>query len=170
MTPRRLRDEDGSSLIEVVAALAIFLVLLLAVLQVFDSATRAERTEQARHDALLEVRGAMGRITKDLRQATSISTSSTNDRIEMQTLIAGEPHQVVFDVVDGEVRRTIDDGGPVPMADGVVTDAPFCFDPPDCLTTAPVSPSIVRVTMEAEPEVFSRTPITLTTDVKLRNS
>lgn len=166
---RRLRNEEGASLVEVVVALAVFLVLLVAVLQVLDSGTRAERGQQARHDSLLELRGAMGRISKDLRQATAISSSSTTGRIEMQTLIAGVAHQVVFDVVVGEVRRTIDGGSPVPMADGVTTPTPFCFDPPDCVATAPAAPTIVRVTMEAEPEVFSSGPITLATDVKLRN-
>lgn len=167
---RRLRGEDGSSLIELVAAFGIFLLLLLAVMQLFDAAARSERSGQARHESLLEVREAMTRISKDLRQATSISATSTNDRIEMETLIAGESHQVVFDVVDGEVRRTIDGGQPVPLVDGVSTAEPFCFDPPDCLATSPSAPTMVRVSIDAEPEVFSGGPITLSSDVKLRNS
>lgn len=168
-TVKRLRDETGTSLIEVVIALGIFLVLLFAVLLVLDSATRAERGGEARHVALLEVRSAMHRISKDLRQATSIAPSSTTDRIEIDTLIAGEPHGIVFEVAGGEIRRIIDGGNPVPLADDVTTATPFCFDPPDCVATSPGSPSMVRVTLDVEPEVFASGPLTLVTDIKLRN-
>lgn len=166
--PRVTADERGTSLVELMIAAAIFMVLLGAVLTMLDSGTRTERAQQARHDALLDLRTALLRIDKDLRQALSISSDSTRDRLVMHTLIAGEAHIVAYEVLAGELTRSIDGTGAGRLASRV-TALPFCYDPPDCVASAPAGPRMVRVSLQVTPEVASSGPITLATDVHLRN-
>ncbi len=167
---RRLRDDRGVGIIELVVASAIFIILLLPVLSLLDSGTKTERANQARHVALVDLRTAMTRITKDVRQALSLDPSSTRTKLDMETIVAGIEHRIVFELTAGTLTRALDGGAPAPLARKVSSTQIFCYDPPDCtLTAPPEDPSAVRVDIALEPEVFSGGPITLATDVDLRN-
>lgn len=166
-----LRDDRGLTVIEVVIASTLSLVILMGAFQLLDSGTRHERGQQARHSALLELRGAMTRMSKDVRQALSIEPSSTRTRLDMQGLVLGAQHQIVFELTGGKLVRKVD-GASVgtPLASDVTSTAVFCYDPPDCVLATPsVEPTSIRISIAREPEVFSGGPITLATDVELRN-
>jgi hypothetical protein len=160
-------------MIELVVVTAISLVVLGAVLSMLDSGTKTERATEARHSALLALRAGLVHIDKDLRQAISIASTSTTSTLDMQTYVSGVQHHVVYDVSSGALRRTLDGGTPVTLVAHVTTATPFCYDPPGCVATAPLSaPSpttLIRVTVAATPEVFSGGPITIATDIQLRN-
>ncbi len=174
-----LRDDRGISVIELVLASALSMVILLSLLAVADSATRAERGSQARQDALLDLRGAMTRASKDIRQATDVSSSSSSTTLDIQTLVLGIPTRMVFSVSGTEFRREICTnfdfamtcgGTAAALASNVTAAQPFCYDPPDCLAAAPTPVlSLVRITIAGTPAVQSDKEITLATDVQLRN-
>jgi Tfp pilus assembly protein PilW len=174
---RRLRDERGTSLIELVIVSAVSLVILGAVLSMLESGTKTERGTEARHSALLALRGGLVRIDKDLRQATSVASTSTTSHLDICTYISGSPKHVVYDIASGTLTRKISStdcagavGTATPLVSHVTTTAAFCYDPPDCSPTAdPTAATKIRVTIAATPEVFSGGPITLATDIDLRN-
>ncbi|MEX0873746.1 MAG: prepilin-type N-terminal cleavage/methylation domain-containing protein [Actinomycetota bacterium] len=166
----RLRREEGVTVIELMVATAIFMILLLPVLSLLDSGTRTERANQVRHDALVDLRGAMTRITKDVRQALSIDPASSKTKLDMTTIVGGVDRRVIYQLSGGTLTRSIDGGTPGPLAERVTSTEVFCYDPPDCtLTAPPADPSSVRVAIALEPVVFSGGPLTLATDVELRN-
>jgi Tfp pilus assembly protein PilW len=175
----RLRGDHGSTVVELVFASALFLLLLGGVLAMLDSATRAERGQQSRRDALVELREAMTRITKDLRQALVVADApgSGHSRLEITTLISGDEHPIVYEVVGGEFRRSLDGGGPTALASGiaVTADPTFCYSfdsvGKTCIDDGgPPSPvTSVRITLARTPDASSGGPITLATDVQLRN-
>jgi type II secretory pathway pseudopilin PulG len=168
---RRARDdESGTTVIELVIASGIFLIMLVAVLNVLDTGTKQERAQQARHSAMLQLRNSMTRMTKDIRQVISIAPSSSQTRLDTQTYLSGAQHHVVYQITSTELTRTIDGGAATPMATRVVAGTAFCYDPPACaLTNPPAEPTTVRITVAVVPEAFSRGPITLATEVELRN-
>jgi Tfp pilus assembly protein PilV len=167
---RRLRREEGVSVIELMVASVIFIILLLPILSLLDSGTRTERASQVRHDALVDLRGAMTRVTKDVRQALSIAPSSSKTMLDMNTIVGGVDRRIVYQLSAGTLTRSVGGGTPAPLATKVTSAEIFCYDPPDCaLATVPDDPSAVRVTIALEPVVFSGGPITLATDVELRN-
>ena len=166
----RLQEDEGVGIIELMVASAIFIILLLPVMSLLDSGTKTERANQVRHEALLDLREAMTRITKDVRQALSIDPASDRTRLDMRTIVAGVERRVVYRLTGATVTRAVDGGGAALLAEKVTSTQIFCFDPPDCVLTAPPEdPSAVRVDIALEPEVFSRGPINLATDVELRN-
>ncbi len=164
--------EAGFSLTELLVVIGLVLVVVVAALNVLDSGMRAERGQRARADTLEDTRTGMNRLTKELRQALSVSTTSTRSRIEMQTLVSGVEHTVVYDVADGKLRRALDGGTASPLVAGVVSTSIFCYDPPICAATGPdtAAPSLVRVSIVAQPPVSNARVIELSNDVNLRNT
>ena len=177
--PLRVGDDSGVSVIEVLIGSTLFFVLLAAMLSSLDSATRHERGLQSRDEALLELRGAMTRVAKDVRQAVTIAESPDSDhsRLEFSTLVSGVEKAIVYEVEGGEFRRSIDGGSPISLATGIAptVDPAFCYTFDSVAKTCvdggavPTSPTIIRVTLALSPDAFSGGPITLATDVQLRN-
>lgn len=188
---RVVRDDTGVTVIELVIASTLAFIILLALFMTLDSATKNERGQQARTEAMIDVRQAMTRMTKETRQALSLSPTSTRTKIDMQTYVGGARNRVTYELVSGTITRkacvepsaTPSCSLPTtghPLASSVIAVNPgppattvsvFCYDPPICALPAPLShPRSVRISMGIHPEVFSGGPITLATDVKLRNT
>ena len=173
------RDEAGLSVVELMIASALMLVIVLAVLASLDSGTKTERGTQARSDTLIELRGGVTRFTKDVRQATAINVAgSSGSTIEMQTLILGTPTRLIYDVSGGAFRRAVCTtltlgtscgGTPAPLVERVTSAAPFCYNPPGCTATPPAEVSAVRIALAGTPDVQALQPLSITTDVQLRN-
>ena len=170
----RVSDEGGISIIEVVIASGLFMCLMVAVLTMLDSGTKAERDQQAKHEALLELRDAMTYVSDEVRQAVAVTPDSTPQRLTIQTLRPGGERWLVFQVTaEGLTVRSCEalpcGATPVPIASRVVNGS-FCYDPPTCLATAPpISLSSIRTSLSVQPDVSSAPEITLATDVELRN-
>jgi Tfp pilus assembly protein PilE len=193
---RRLRDDAGLTLIELMVAGLMFSIILFAAFSALDTGTKAERGQQARHEAMLEIRGAMDRFTKDLRQATSVDPLSDHMRITMKTIISGAEVDVVYELIGlgddfYELRRTAGAGTTETIVKNMVVgttpfgapDPPFCYSyysagaPSECIDTTnavggrvPDTLTAIRVTLAKDPEFNPGEPITLATDVQLRNA
>lgn len=170
---RLRRDQRGVTVPELLIVVAVFTLILVASLGVLQAATRTERGQQSRSDALDGVRIAMARVTKDLRQAISVDPSSDATRLKMVTIVDGATSAVIYDVVDGVLRRQVDSASPSPVVERVLTSAslPFCYDPPTCTGVSPAqTPPSVMVVIELEPDVSDAPPIKLATTIKLRNA
>lgn len=175
---RRLRDEDGLSIIEVVIGAALACVLAVSALAMLESSSRVAHSQQSRGDALVEVRAAMMRITKDTRQALSLSSTSTRNRIDMRTLDGGREVHVVYELSQGTLYRNscVETSSgcamptqATPLTTNVTTPSVFCYDVPACESSAPrINPESVRVSLVVTPD-GSDEPLTLTSEVALRN-
>jgi type II secretory pathway pseudopilin PulG len=192
---RRIRDDAGFTLIELGVAGLMFTIILFAAFTALDVSTKAERGQQARHEAMLEIRSAMDRFTKDLRQATYVDPASNHNKITMKTIIEGAETDVVYELVAlggdiYELRRKVGVGTAFAIVKNMVVgttpfgapDPPFCYSyysagaPSQCIDTTnaaggrvPGTLTAIRVTLAKDPEFNPGEPITLATDVQLRN-
>lgn len=173
---RFVAEDSGINVVELTIAVALLMLIVGAALSMLESGTRAERIGQARNDAQTTLRTAMNQMTKELRQAVSISSSSNQTTLDMQTLIGGVQHHVVYQVVgtppNAKLQRTMDGGAPGDLASRIVAPRAFCyqFNEPDCLATSPPTDmSAIRISLRITPVVFSSGTVTLATDVQLRN-
>lgn len=181
-----LEDERGLSVIELTIASVVSLVLLFAAFSLLDSGTRSERTSQARHDALLTLRGVMGQMTQETRQAVSISSTSNQTRLAMRTIVQGAEHDVAYEVrpappntscppLPCALARSEDGGAFVTLSDRIVAPQAFCYQydqgaSPPCQATTPTpATSSIRISLELSPIIFSEGTVSLATDVQLRN-
>jgi prepilin-type N-terminal cleavage/methylation domain-containing protein len=189
---RGLRDDAGFTLIELMVSTLMFAILSGAAFTALDVGTKAERGQQARHDAMVEIRGAMDQFTKDLRQATYIDPTSTHTRITMKTLLSGVESDVTYELVESppgsgtfDLKRVLAGGAVQMIIRNMVVgttplgtpDPPICYSyysagaPSTCIDTGhpPDALTAIRLTFAKDPEFNPGEPITLATDVQLRN-
>jgi Tfp pilus assembly protein PilE len=169
-------EDDGLTLVELIVASFLAMVLLLAALAVLDSGTKSERISHARQDALVDLRAAMTRMTKEVRQADSVASTSTATLLDFKATIGGVQRHLVYDVIgtppSAVLRRSEDGGTPLVLSDRVLAPQAFCYeyDQPNCVATTPtVNLSAIRISLKLSPIVFGSGSVTLATDVELRN-
>ena len=174
---RRLRSETGFTLIEVLVATSLSLILLMAIAGFASFAQKRQADTGNRSDALIQGRAALERITRDLRQATSVN-ATTPGMITLRMYGAGGTslRDVRYDCrtnsrcdrfegpAGGTLTATntplIGDGGPSPVSQ--VQSATFTA------STIDVSQDYVEV--EIQISLPGRPlPITLSDGVHLRN-
>lgn len=178
MTLGALSDERGLTLIELVIAGALSMLVLAGLLAAVGAGTRAENETRARHIAFRDLRDAVGVATSDIRQATGVSTSSTPTSLDIQTLVAGAPARMIYAVENAQFRQTVCSsfdfsapcGGTATTLVGEISvDRAFCYDT-DCTASAPTSAlSLLRITIARDAMSDADAPITVATDVQLRN-
>lgn len=173
MIRRRASRDDGLTVVEMSIALAMTMLIVFSVLSALDFGTRSERGQQARSEALTGLRTAMQRMTKDVRQAVSISPASTRDRLVLRTIIAGTETDMTYEVNgENELLRIVEGIPPgIPLATNVAPTGLFCFDAPSCSLNSPEMSTLtrIRITLINSPSVGDGPPVTLATDVELRN-
>ncbi|MBA2763252.1 MAG: hypothetical protein H0U42_01005 [Thermoleophilaceae bacterium] len=104
---RSLPREDGFSLIELLVASTLSIFLLLVIAGFADIAQRSQSDTGARSDTLGRQRAALERMTRELRQATTVN-ATTAGLVEFQVYgsAAGVVRQIRFDCrFDARCRR-----------------------------------------------------------------
>lgn len=167
----RLTDESGFSLVELAIVAGLLLLIAASTLAVLESGVATHRGQRVRAETLEDQRTAMERVTKEIRQALAIDLTSTRTSLTMETLVGGVERDIVYDVVDGTLRRTQDGGSAVPLVRGLSSAEVFCYDPPDCLLSTPATatPELIQVRLSATPDTRGAPAVPLQSDVHLRN-
>jgi prepilin-type N-terminal cleavage/methylation domain-containing protein len=140
-----LRRRDGYTLIELVVVLAIFLVIVTALTQLFTTGAKAELDLNRRFQAQQEARLALDRMRRELHCADSITSGTDGDgdgnvasitvTLPSQCPSAkGQNISVVYDTsMVGESRYTVrrtQNSITVPIADYITHDDPFKYTAP----------------------------------------
>jgi Tfp pilus assembly protein PilW len=176
-TARILTDDRGLSLIELVIAGALSMLVLVGLLAALNAGTRAESGTSTRHAAFRELRDAVDRATGDIRQATGVNPSSSSSSLDIQTLVGGAPTRMIYAVEGADFRRTVcasfDFASPcggetATLAGNVSTARAFCYDAECAAEAPPPALSLLRITIAGRPAA-SAPPVTVGTDVQLRN-
>ena len=128
----RGRGDRGTTLLEISLVSALLLVVISALLGVFDGFTRAERGIERRLDADSALRAAMGELTRDLRAADPVTpgptsgTMATSLELSLPALDGGAPVPLrirVNEDVDMLVREVLDRVGGTPTSTRQLLDA-----------------------------------------------
>ena len=89
-------DESGFTLVELLVAMGVMLIILGAVLALFDTGNKVAVQDQERTHAIQDAQVGVYAMTKELRQAYSI-VSSTGYLIEVHVWKNGADHDVTYD-------------------------------------------------------------------------
>src|SRR5437667_3651518 len=79
------RDERGYTLIELMIVSAIFAIVITLIFGTLTSVQKSEAYTRDRTIAIQSMRGAMDRMTRELRQATNIVPTPSDSHIEFDT-------------------------------------------------------------------------------------
>jgi prepilin-type N-terminal cleavage/methylation domain-containing protein len=96
IAPVTRQHEDGFTLIEVLVAMSIFLVVLGVTLGLLTSVSRAVRKDEARTGAVADARVGIGRMVRELRQATEVIDMS-GSMIDVYARIGGANVRLRYD-------------------------------------------------------------------------
>lgn len=175
--PRRLGQQDGASLVELLTALAVSAVVLAFVTGTVIHALRSQDRQVSRVEALNEVKVAFERTTRDIRAADPLRLAG-NDRVDLDvdtgtgttrtvTYEHAGDELIVTDAASGQPRTMVGD-----LVSGLRVFQYHLVDGSTATGEAAVDPRLVRsITMRlrVEPD-GAASAIDLKNRVLLRNA
>ena len=155
--------EAGFTLIEVLITVTLLAIVMGSMLGVFESVQRSEAFVENRSESLDSMRLAIDEMTKDIRQATSISANSTASYIDMTTYVLGISKEVEYEASGETLTRTVNGGAAVPLQTRLTSTDMFTY------TDSVSDVSLVGLTLSVNPLNRPDTTLVLTSEVRLRN-
>lgn len=174
---RRVDEEDGVSLVELLTAMAVSAVVLAFVSATVINALRSQERQRVQVAALAEAKIAFERVTRELRTADPLRLAEP-ERVRLDTGTGGGPLRTLTyqRVSDRLVSTDAATGEVTTLATDLAPDQPpFSFHLFDGSTvnSSPVvdtrSVESITVRLRLEPEGATR-PIDLENRVLLRNA
>lgn len=162
-SPRTSAPDAGFTIIEVAVTTSILMVVIVSLLGVFISAQRSQAYVADRAQTLDDLRIAMDRLTKELRQATVVASGATATSISVQTYIAGATETIGWAKTGETLYRTDDWGGNIPLLAPVTNSDIFTYSP------SADEPLVITVRLETRPRSSPDILLELTSEVRLRN-
>jgi type II secretory pathway component PulJ len=162
--PEAGSGEGGFTLIELVLTVALLTVVMGGLLTVFESVQRSATFVQERSETLDEMRVALDQMTKEIRQAEEVKTTSTASRLEMTTYVLGTKQSIVYEVVSGTLKRTMGSAAAAPIQKNVASTSLFTYT-----VDAGGVIQLVKLDLEVHPVRRPDTTVLLTSEVRLRN-
>ena len=161
--PRTSAPDAGFTLIEVLITVTLLVVVVGSMMGVFESVQRSEAFVQNRSEALDEMRLAIDQMSKDIRQATSVSANSTPSYIDIQTYVLGVSKEVVYQATGSTLTRKVGTGTAVRIQTRLTSTNLFTY------TDAVSDVSLVGLTLSVNPLHRPDTTLVLSSEVRLRN-
>lgn len=142
--------------------MSLLLVVSAVLLGTFGSVQRSEAFVSGRAASLDEMRLTMARVTKDARQASSV-TASDPTRLEMDTYVLGVATHVVYQATGATLTRQEGAGAASVIQDHLDSTAVFAYQP------SVEFPEVVTITLVVRPPDQPDTTVTVSSEVRLRN-
>ena len=116
-TSVRERDSQaGVALLELLIYTALVLVVIGATLTSLQTVTNAQAFQADRSTTLAAMRVTMNRMTKELRQASSVDTSASSASVmTFTTYLESVQHTLTYRASGTQLTRAIDGGTAVPV-------------------------------------------------------
>lgn len=164
-SPRTSASEAGFTLLEVVTTTTLLLVVVGSMLGFFRGLQENTAREVSRSETADQVRLAMDRMAKDIRQATEIHPGASATVLDMDTYVNGTIKRVIYDATGTNVLTRSVNGNSVVLLERMTITTVFTYAPDAN------DPSVITVSVTARPEKFSKdvAEISLTSEVQLRN-
>lgn len=139
------------------------MIVVVSLLGVFVSTQRSQAYVSDRSRTLDDLRVAMDRLTKELRQATTIQPGATATSITVRTFVGGNEELVTWAVSGGTLRRTDEWGGNASLLTPVTNTDVFTYTPDAA------RPVVIAVRLQTKPRSSPHVRLELTSEIRLRN-
>ena len=163
---RRGDAEAGVALFELIIYTALLLLVIGAALSSLESVTKAQAFQMNRSQTLASMRGALNRMTKELRQASSVDTAVSNaTTMTFSTYVGSVSHTVTYRASGTVLTRALDAGTATPLLTGLSSTSIFTTVAGG--STADVQWVAIRLSVTASKGIS--TQLVLDSEVNLRN-
>ena len=143
--------------------MTLLAIVLGALLTVFESVQRSAAFVQNRSEALDSMRVVVDEMTKEIRQATSVSSSSTASMLDMTTYVLGASKHIVYQASGTHLTRAVNGGTAVVIQTRMTSAALFTY------TDSVFNVELVGLTLSVNPLNRPDTTLVLTSEARLRN-
>jgi type II secretory pathway pseudopilin PulG len=156
--------EEGFTLVELVIVTGLLLMVMVSILSVFSVIQRASVRESARSQESDQVRLAMERLSKEIRQADTVRAGSGASYLDIDSYVNGAATHIVYSASGSLLTRTAN-GSTTTVLERLSATSIFAYDPDV------TNPSVITITLGAKPEFYNTDPtvVTLSSEVQLRN-
>lgn len=148
---------------ELTITMSLLTIVLVSLLTIFTSVQRSTAFVQNRSEALDEMRLVIDQMTKEIRQATSVSASSTSTMIDMQTYVLGVSKRIVYQASTTGLTRSVNGGTAQLLASNLASFDVFSY------TNSVTSVQLVGMTLQVHPKFRPDTVLVLASEARLRN-
>lgn len=154
------------TIVELMITSAILLVVLLATLSSFESVSNAQAYQADRSKTIDAMRGVLNRLTKDLRQASTVNEDlSTASSITFTTSINGVNTQIVYTASGTTLTQKVGSGTAFTVLTGLATTNVFTYVSAGSVTGV----QWVEMSLQVTPARLPTTTLVLDSEVNLRN-
>ncbi len=156
----------GFTILEQVITCGLLLLVLGVIFSALDSVTKSEAYSSDRTAALDDMRLTLNRMTRELRQASSVNeATSTSSRIEFETYGGGAMRRVVYVLTGTVLTRSVNSAPAIPVLTGIAATNLFTY------VSAPPVPGAqwVQINLRVHPKRTPETILVLDSEVNLRN-
>lgn len=144
---------------------ALLLVILLTVFSALDSVSASQAYQADRTKSIDEMRNVLNKMTKELRQATTVTESaSTASTITFSTSINGANVPIVYTATGTNLTKTVS-GSTVTLLKNLATTSIFTYVKADAETGI----QWVSVNLQVNPARRPDTTLVLDSEINLRN-
>jgi hypothetical protein len=142
------------------------MVVLLAVFDSLDTISKSQAYQADRTQNLDDMRGVLNRMTKDLRQATSVDESvSTASTITFTTYIDGVSTPIVYTASGTNLTRKVGTNAPFTVLKNLASTDVFTY----VAATDVTGVQWVEIELQVHPARSPDTTLVLDSEVNLRN-
>ena len=154
------------TLIELLIASTLLLVVLLVTFQALETTSKSQAYQSNRSDTLDEMRNVLSRMTKDLRQATSIDeAASSASTVTFTTYVNDVSTEVVYTASGTTLTRKVGTDNAVTILTHLASTSIFGYNP--ALGGSGVQ--WVDINLSVSPKGYPTTTLVLDSEVNLRN-
>jgi type II secretory pathway pseudopilin PulG len=118
---RRLRGQDGISLVEVVVATALVAFVSAVFLPLMATSARSVHPMQVKSQSIDSLRNALATIGREMRSAACVTEPAANaaagSRLRFTTDANNSVYEVTYSVVDGQLLRQVTGESSVTLLD-----------------------------------------------------
>ncbi len=153
------------TLIELVTVTGLLMVVITTLVSMLTTIQRSQVRQAARSYTNDITRIAMDRITKEIRQTSSVYAGATASYLRVDTFVQGNPVTVTYQASGTQLTRTQGTTSTV-LIDRLTSTSVFGYDP------SVTNPTTIQISLRVQPESFVSDPnstVELDSEVQLRN-
>ena len=159
-------DEAGTTIVEMIITSALLILVILTVLGAFDQVSKSQAFQADRTASIDDMRNALNKMTRDLRQATAITDCGSDAAtVDFTTYVNGSPTAVSYTVSGTTLQRKQGAGSYFTVLKNMASSEVFT-----CTSATDVTGvQWVDIDLKVTPKKMPTTTLELTSEVNLRN-
>ena len=164
--PDRRPGEAGVTIVELMITCALLLIVLMATFSALDAVSTSQAFQSDRTQTLDDMRGVLNRMTKDLRQATSVTDcTGTPNTITYSTAINGTATTIIYTATGTNLTRKVGSATAFTVLKSLASTSIFT-----CVSASDVTGvQWVEISLSVSPARRPNTTLVLDSEVNLRN-